>query len=43
MGTATAVANFFRQIGGALIVAVFGAIVLGGVGGAGLRGYRPRR
>jgi EmrB/QacA subfamily drug resistance transporter len=38
MGTATAVANFFRQIGGALIVAVFGAIVLGGVGaqGAGL-------
>jgi len=35
MGTATAVANFFRQIGGALIVAVFGAIVLGGVGGQG--------
>jgi EmrB/QacA subfamily drug resistance transporter len=35
LGTATAVANFFRQIGGALIVAVFGAIVLGGVGGAG--------
>lgn len=33
LGTATAVANFFRQIGGALIVAVFGAIVLGGVGG----------
>ena len=27
--------NFFRQLGGALIVAVFGAIVLGGVGGAG--------
>jgi EmrB/QacA subfamily drug resistance transporter len=35
LGTATAVANFFRQIGGALIVAVFGAIVLGGVGAAG--------
>lgn len=34
LGTATAVANFFRQIGGALIVAIFGAIVLGGVGGA---------
>ncbi|WP_293810730.1 MDR family MFS transporter [uncultured Bosea sp.] len=34
LGTVTAVANFFRQIGGALIVAVFGAIVLGGVGGA---------
>jgi predicted MFS family arabinose efflux permease len=32
LGTATAVANFFRQIGGALIVALFGAIVLGGVG-----------
>lgn len=38
LGTATATANFFRQIGGALIVAVFGAIVLGGMGanGAGL-------
>lgn len=35
LGTATAVANFFRQIGGALIVAVFGAIVLGGIGGGG--------
>jgi EmrB/QacA subfamily drug resistance transporter len=35
LGTATAVANFFRQIGGALIVAVFGAIVLGGVGASG--------
>ncbi len=35
LGTVTAVANFFRQIGGALIVAVFGAIVLGGVGGVG--------
>ena len=38
LGTATGTANFFRQIGGALIVAVFGAIVLGGVGmsGAGI-------
>ena len=35
MGTATGTANFFRQIGGALIVAIFGAIVLGGVGGSG--------
>lgn len=35
LGTATAVANFFRQMGGALIVAIFGAIVLGGVGGEG--------
>jgi MFS family permease len=37
LGTVTAVANFFRQIGGALIVAVFGAIVLGGVGGAAVK------
>jgi len=35
LGTATATANFFRQIGGALIVAVFGAIVLGGMGSSG--------
>ncbi|PTM39742.1 MDR family MFS transporter [Bosea sp. 124] len=35
LGTATGTANFFRQIGGALIVAVFGAIVLGGVGASG--------
>jgi EmrB/QacA subfamily drug resistance transporter len=35
LGTATGTANFFRQIGGALIVAVFGAIVLGGVGVSG--------
>jgi hypothetical protein len=35
LGTATAVANFFRQLGGALIVAMFGAIVLGGAGAAG--------
>ncbi len=31
LGTATGVANFFRQIGGAFIVAVLGAIVLSGV------------
>ncbi len=42
LGTATAVANFFRQMGGALIVAIFGAIVLGGVGG-GARSSRRRR
>lgn len=35
LGTATAVANFFRQIGGALIVALLGVLVLGGIGGAG--------
>ena len=36
LGTATGVANFFRSIGGAFIVAIFGAIILGlsGVGGA---------
>lgn len=35
LGTATGTANFFRQIGGALIVAIFGAIVLGGIGATG--------
>ena len=36
LGTATGVANFFRSIGGAFIVAIFGSIVLGlsSVGGA---------
>ena len=33
LGTATGTLNFFRTLGGAMIVAVFGAIVLGGVGG----------
>jgi EmrB/QacA subfamily drug resistance transporter len=33
MGTATGAMNFFRQLGSALIVALFGAIVLGGIGG----------
>jgi EmrB/QacA subfamily drug resistance transporter len=31
MGTATGAMNFFRSLGGALIVAVFGAILLGGL------------
>ncbi|MEN3929777.1 MDR family MFS transporter [Microvirga sp. W0021] len=30
LGTATATGNFFRSLGGALIVALFGAIILGG-------------
>ncbi len=30
MGTATGTLNFFRTLGGAIVVAVFGAIVLGG-------------
>jgi MFS family permease len=30
LGTATGVMNFFRSLGGALMVSVFGAIVLGG-------------
>jgi EmrB/QacA subfamily drug resistance transporter len=33
LGTATAVMQFSRQLGGVLIVAVFGAIVIGGHGG----------
>jgi EmrB/QacA subfamily drug resistance transporter len=32
LGTATASMNFFRQLGGAIIVAAFGALVLGGAG-----------
>jgi hypothetical protein len=36
LGIATAAMNFFRSLGGALIVAAFGTIVLGGAaGGAG--------
>jgi EmrB/QacA subfamily drug resistance transporter len=34
-GTATGTLNFFRQLGGAFIVAAFGAIVLGALGHAG--------
>jgi hypothetical protein len=33
LGIATGTLNFFRQLGGAIIVAVFSAIVLGGVEG----------
>ena len=33
-GTATGAMNFFRSLGGALVVAIFGAIVLTGVGAA---------
>jgi EmrB/QacA subfamily drug resistance transporter len=36
LGTATGAMNFFRQLAGAVIVAAFGAIVLGGAGTAGL-------
>jgi EmrB/QacA subfamily drug resistance transporter len=36
LGTATGAMNFFRQLAGAIIVAAFGAIVLGGAGTAGL-------
>jgi EmrB/QacA subfamily drug resistance transporter len=38
LGTATGVMNFFRSLGGALMVSVFGAIVFGGAGGAGHAG-----
>ncbi|HEX4765675.1 MAG TPA: MDR family MFS transporter [Lichenihabitans sp.] len=34
LGTATASMNFFRSLGGALIVAAFGTIVLSGMGGS---------
>jgi Na+/H+ antiporter NhaC len=32
MGTATASMSFFRSLGGAFIVAIYGAIVIGGTG-----------
>jgi EmrB/QacA subfamily drug resistance transporter len=32
LGTATGTLNFFRTLGGALVVSIFGAIVLGGIG-----------
>jgi EmrB/QacA subfamily drug resistance transporter len=38
LGTATGTANFSRSLGGALIVAVFGAIIVAGTGGAGQAG-----
>ena len=34
LGTATGALNFFRTLGGAIIVAIFGAIVLGGGNGS---------
>ncbi|MCG7392974.1 MFS transporter [Microvirga sp. ACRRW] len=39
LGTATGTANFFRSLGGALIVAVFGAIVLSGAGLSGATSF----
>jgi EmrB/QacA subfamily drug resistance transporter len=36
LGTATGAMNFFRQLAGAVIVAAFGAIVLGGIGTSGI-------
>ena len=38
VGTATGTLNFFRQMGGAIVVAVFGAIVLGGLEATGSAG-----
>jgi EmrB/QacA subfamily drug resistance transporter len=34
LGIATAAMNFFRQLGGAILVAVYGAIIVGGASGA---------
>ncbi len=39
LGIATASMNFFRSLGGALIVAAFGTIVLGGTAGGGIVGH----
>ncbi|WP_439815093.1 MDR family MFS transporter [Zavarzinia sp. CC-PAN008] len=39
MGIATGTINFFRQLGGAVLVAVFGAIVLGMAGAAGISAH----
>jgi EmrB/QacA subfamily drug resistance transporter len=38
LGTATAALNFFRQLGGAILVAAFGAILLGSLSAAGSGG-----
>jgi MFS family permease len=40
LGTATAAMGFFRSLGGALIVAGFGAILLGMIGGTDIGGLR---
>ena len=39
LGTATATMNFFRALGGAIIVAAFGTILLGGLSGSGQPGH----
>jgi EmrB/QacA subfamily drug resistance transporter len=39
LGTATGTANFFRSLGGAFIVAIFGAIVLSGSGMSGAASF----
>ncbi|MFC4175476.1 MDR family MFS transporter [Microvirga sp. GCM10011540] len=39
LGTATGAANFFRSLGGAFIVAIFGAIVLSGTGMVGAASF----
>ncbi len=41
LGTATGTLNFFRTLGGALVVAIFGAILLSGVGPAGMAPDQP--
>ncbi|TDR93875.1 MDR family MFS transporter [Enterovirga rhinocerotis] len=41
LGTATATMNFMRQLAGAIIVAIFGAIALGG-GGLAVEGFERR-
>ncbi len=40
LGTATASMNFFRSLGGAILVAAFGAILLGGIGADQLEALR---
>ena len=39
LGTATATMNFFRALGGAIIVAAFGTILLGGLASSGAPGH----
>ncbi|MET0744187.1 MAG: MDR family MFS transporter [Microvirga sp.] len=39
LGTATGTANFFRSLGGAIIVALFGAIVIGSTGTTGATSF----
>jgi MFS family permease len=39
LGTATGTANFFRSLGGAIIVSLFGAIVLGVTGASGAASF----